>query len=375
VLLLAAAAVRIPLVGSPPLLSDDLFRYLWEGTVLAAGGNPFLESPASLPGLDDALRAHVNHPGLTSIYPPLALGWFRLLHLLGGSPWLAQACTASLDLVTVLALALMLRGTGGSVWPAWLYALHPVPALESAAGAHLDVVAVALTAAAVLAWQRGRPGPAVLGVVAGAGVKLFPVLLLPVMFTRQAWRREVAGLLIAGVAMVVLLWPVLDAGPALVASMHTYWSSWSFNGLVYPLLAPVLGPYTRPVLAGAGVTAVGWGWWRYREPVGTWAVAGAAFVLLSPTVHPWYLLWVLVPSLMRRRWGWAAASVALLGSYGVLLGYDPGTDQWQVPAWLPWITWGPALAFLAVEALLRRHVKQPTAPSGPPAAPANVRHR
>jgi hypothetical protein len=173
------------------------------------------------------------------------------------------------------------------------------------------------------------------------------------MFTR-GWRREVVALLIAAVVMAALLWPVVDAGRALVASLSTYWEHWSFNGLVYALVLPVLGPHTRVTLAGMGMAVVAWAWWRYRDPVDTWAVAGAAFVLLSPTVHPWYLLWVLVPSLMRRRWGWAAASVALLGSYGALRGYDAGAEQWTIPRWLPWITWGPALLALGVEALVNR---------------------
>jgi hypothetical protein len=78
-----ALLVRLPLVGTPPLLSDDLYRYLWEGTVLGAGGDPFATAPAAWPGLDDVLRAHVNHPDVPSVYPPLALVWFRALALAG----------------------------------------------------------------------------------------------------------------------------------------------------------------------------------------------------------------------------------------------------------------------------------------------------
>src|SRR5688572_29537159 len=39
--LLAALLVRLALVGTPPHLSDDLYRYLWEGAALAAGHDPF----------------------------------------------------------------------------------------------------------------------------------------------------------------------------------------------------------------------------------------------------------------------------------------------------------------------------------------------
>jgi hypothetical protein len=91
-----------------------------------------------------------------------------------------------------------------------------------------------------------------------------------------------------------------------------------------------------------------------------WRVAGTAFVLLSPTVHPWYVLWAVVPDLACGRRGWAWASVALSGSYLVLLAYDPTTDRWSEAPWLWWVTWGPA-----VVALLADYVRidaRPTAP-------------
>ena len=143
-----------------------------------------------------------------------------------------------------------------------------------------------------------------------------------------------------------------------------------------PVLAhPLLGTATRPLLALAGAGAVAWAWWRHREPLGAWAIAGTAFVLLTPTAHPWYVLWALVPSLIRGRWGWAAAAVPLLGSYAVLGHLDVVTGAWQEPWWLPWITWGPALGCLLAEAAWRAGPGAPGRPgprSGRPgrAAPA-----
>ena len=71
-----AFGARALLVGTPLDLSDDLYRYLWEGAVMTAGHNPFSEAPVTISGLDDALRDRVNHPDISSIYPPVALFWF-----------------------------------------------------------------------------------------------------------------------------------------------------------------------------------------------------------------------------------------------------------------------------------------------------------
>ena len=95
---LLAAIVRAPLIGTPPLLSDDVYRYLWEGLALSAGRNPFVEAPATVEGLDDRLRSLVNHGHLTTVYPPLALAWFRSLHAMGGTIIAAQVAATIADL-------------------------------------------------------------------------------------------------------------------------------------------------------------------------------------------------------------------------------------------------------------------------------------
>ncbi|HHO54738.1 MAG TPA: hypothetical protein ENK18_28675 [Deltaproteobacteria bacterium] len=339
-LLLAAALVRLPLVGTPPLLSDDLYRYLFEGLALAAGHNPFTEAPAGLPGLDDALRAQVNHPEIPTVYPPLALWWFRLLAL-AATPTAVQGATALLDLVVPPALLIATR----RAWPAWIYALHPLPAIEAACGGHIDVPAIVAATVGVAAWRRGHRGGAWWALGLGGLLKLLPAVLLPALWRRLP-RRQLQLVALLALATALAL-PVLPAGPALLQGAGAYASRWAFNGCVYPWLEP-LGPAVRWPLVGLGASVGALALWRHTDPGEVWALVGAAFVLLSPTVHPWYVLWALVPSLLCGRRGWAWASLPLLGSYAVLLAYDPQTGQWAEAPWLWWITWPPALLLLAL---------------------------
>lgn len=360
-ILLLAAAVRAVLVGTPPLLSDDVYRYLWEGRVLWAGANPFLHAPETLVGLDDALLARVNHAEVPSAYPPLGLAWFAVLSGLGGTVWGAQALTGLADLAIVGALVRGARLHGRGTWPALLYALHPLAALESAAGAHIDVPAAALlTWAVVLAADRSWLAP--LLAVAGAGVKIFPVLTLPSLLWRAGWRRGLLGLTVGTAAVVLAALPVLSAGPELLAGLRTYATHWTFNGLVFtPLTAWLLPPDARRVLLVVGGLSVliGAAVLR-RRPAAQWLAVGIAFIALSPTVHPWYGLWMLVPALLLGRWGGAVAGLSLIGGYGVLSGYDAATGTWSEPAWLWAVTWVPALLALSVEGalVLRRLIQR-----------------
>src|SRR5689334_4625690 len=74
-LALALGAVAgLALVLAPPVLSDDVWRYLWDGRVLRAGISPYAHAPdhPSLAFLRDAGWRRVNNPEIPTIYPPVA---------------------------------------------------------------------------------------------------------------------------------------------------------------------------------------------------------------------------------------------------------------------------------------------------------------
>ena len=67
--------------------------------------------------------------------------------------------------------------------------------------------------------------------------------------------------------------------------------------------------------------------WRRRDPAEVALWAGGAFVLLSPTVHPWYVIWAWVPSLLTGVRAWTALATAAPLAYAVLATLDPATGQ------------------------------------------------
>ncbi len=341
------ALVRLVLVGSPPLLSDDLYRFLFEGLALNAGHNPFLSPPSSLAHLDPWLAERVNHPDIPSIYPPVAQLWFRLSAALGARPVVVQAMTAGIDLVNIALIARICRSAGRPTWPALVWALHPLAVLESANGAHLEPLGVAMALSAVVLFQAEKPRWAGVPVTLGIGVKLLPVLFAPVLVRRLGPGRALLAGFLATLLLIVLALPVLSAGPALFEALSRYSASWSFNGFAFPLLQPVLGTATRGVLAVIGLGVAAHAALRRPDPLRLWLQVGAAFVLLSPTVHPWYVLWVLAPAVALGGRGWAVAAAFLQCSYAVLLFVQPD-GSWAVPVWLGPVTWGPAICALVI---------------------------
>lgn len=363
---LAALLVRAPLLLAAPSLSDDLYRYMWEGWLSLHGGNPYAAPPAAEWGaLDHVVRTLVNHPEVSTIYPPVAMWGFALLAAVGMHPAVFQAAMGLADAGIAATLASILRGRGRSTEGAWLYAVLPLGAVESAGSGHMEPWGILCLLLALRAWDRGRSGLGWAGL--GALVKLLPVVLIPALWRRQPWL-----LLLVGLLGVVAVAPFVEAGPALVRGLGTYAEHWSFNASGFALLSALLDRLglepgaVRAVAVLLGAATCAFALWRFRDPARVALWAGAAFVLLSPTVHPWYLLWVWVPALVRGVRAWTLLAVLAPLSYAALASYDPASSTWVEPAWPPLLQYIPLALLLGAEWL--RHEIRP-GPWQPPALP------
>lgn len=386
---LAALAVRVPWLLAPAVFSDDVYRYVWEGLVWRGGYNPFALAPAdpALAGLHPegsaalAIWARVNHPELSSIYPPFAQLLFVAVAPAGVLGWKLLATAADLGTVHRLAQGGGVNAASATSVPgdrvgqraAWLWALLPLTAMESAGSGHLEAVGVYLLVRALTS-----TGPAA-GVWAwlGAMTKLLPAAaLLPRLRSARAWA-------IAGLASLVAFGPILAAGPHLAAGFDAYRARWSFNGSAYPLLAELVGPDpARLGLQAAGAAIVAAAIWRWRDEPADRVVARLAllvtstFVLLSPTVHPWYVLWPLAVALAVEPEGpdltalWTLAAVLVPLAYRVLGTLHDGS--WTETASTRWAIWLPVWA-LGLALLGKRPAGIPSTAGDQPAGPGTPR--
>jgi len=75
-----AVGLRLLLLWVPPTLSDDVYRYIWDGRVFAAGLDPYELPPDAdeLIFLRDDLWKSLPHRDVATVYPPLSLALFSI---------------------------------------------------------------------------------------------------------------------------------------------------------------------------------------------------------------------------------------------------------------------------------------------------------
>src|SRR5215213_9035293 len=210
-----AALFRLSIIYTPPYLSDDIYRYIWDGRVQAAGINPYRYIPAA-PELahlrDDAIYPKINRRDYShTIYPPVAQVVFLLTTRISESVVWMKLTMLIFEMVAIWAIAGLLNLLGRPRQLLLLYAWHPLVIWEFAGSGHCDAIAIGFIALAFLAWQRRSDLGA--GFLASATLaKLFPLVLLPAMLKRGRWRIVP----IFAVTITVGYLAYLNVGPGVV---------------------------------------------------------------------------------------------------------------------------------------------------------------
>ncbi len=191
-----AMLLRLPLLFETPRISDDMYRYIWDGRVQAAGINPYRyipADPALAPLRDDKIYPHINRRDYArTIYPPVAqMVYFAVTRVSESLTWFKTALVG-FELVTIWVLARLLVAFGLPRERIVVYAWNPLVFWEFAGSGHIDAVMIAFIALALLARRGGRE--VLTGILLGCAVliKFFPLVLFPALYRRGSWKMPAA---------------------------------------------------------------------------------------------------------------------------------------------------------------------------------------
>ena len=365
------------LLPTSPTLSDDMYRYVWDGRVQANGVNPY-RYPANAPELsllhDPTVWAHMNRPSAITVYPPAAELTFAAVWRIFPDSIVGMklAMVAAVLLAGGLLLG-VLQQFGQNPARVLIFLWNPLLIFEVAHSGHVDALYLPLIIGAL--WLRLK-APAVrtslryeigIGVLIGLAtlVKLYPLILLPALWsvqraTRRDWLYSLslpaAALVTIGVGYAPYIAPGVDTLGFLpnysreffnIAPVPMLLIQWAEgHHLAYYLPSSLLFPGLIGLVSLFFVIRPAQ---SPRKAVMRSAWPIAIYLLVTINLFSWYVLWLLpfvAITLARAHWaalGWWLFSGLVVLSYTLFItGY--------APTWAAWVQFMPLYGLLALAA-------------------------
>ena len=369
-ILLYAVLFRLVLISLPPSLSDDAYRYVWDGLVQREGINPYQFPPEKIADLQqDPIYDRLNSRSFISVYPPVSQFVFWL-----GTAWHSPDSLLSYYLIKgifVLAelLAILVLSRIVSSGFVLFYAWNPVVIMETAGQAHTES-ALLLALSLVIYSARKNHGRCASICLAVAGwIKLYPFLFFPFLWRRYGWHSVWPGAVAAFLLALPFAAPYVFANVA--GSLELYTRFFEFNsGLYYAVKAGMqwitgddwskqLGPLLRLIFLYSLPLLYLLDKLRHWSLAQAMLITTGCYLVLTTTVHPWYLLipLFLTASLQTSGWHWIWLAICSMGTY--LLYVDGPYWIFVILGWAGWgIAGGIRYAPKWMQSILRLRARQ-----------------
>lgn len=299
-----AILLRGALLLMEPLLSSDIYRYIWDGKVQAFGVNPYRYVPAdeALAALRDAnIYPHINRANYAvTVYPPVAEMFFLLVTRLGENVTTMKAALLACESVTAAIILLLLRRLQRPLTRLVAYAWHPLPLWQIANSGHVDALMVALMMLGIFLALAQKPLRGAAVVTLGALAKPLALPALPALWRPWDWKLP----LICLAVIVVCYAPYLSVGKGALGFLTGYLAEEGLNSgeriwllaAVRALVGGLPGDYILYIAVAALITGILALMAAFRAPRSVESTLAdinrlllVSLFLLSP-IYPWYFL-------------------------------------------------------------------------------------
>ncbi len=314
-LLITGIAFRLIWLFAIPALSDDFFRFAWDGRLLVNGLNPFLYLPADLmqmPEIASQINAEelfqsLNSPNYYSVYPPLNQYLFGVTSFISGN---------NLWLNVILLRVIILLAECGTLWLLYrikteqtlkinisLYALNPLVIVELTGNLHFEAVVIFfLVLTYYLFTNKAALWKPALTLASAVCVKMLPLIFIPLIVNKIGRKKGVIFSLLTGVFCVLYSFPLLNFEiiQNISQSLNLYFKSFEFNASIYYVVREIgywIYGYNIIGFAGRALSVIAFVLIMYvsfrKKPANKTLLKAAAiltiYLLFATTVHPWYI--------------------------------------------------------------------------------------
>lgn len=380
---------RIALIPTEPFLSDDIYRYIWDGKVFAAGINPYKYAPLDnylVAFRDQFVFPFINFPEIATSYPPVSQIMFLVNNLIGGSILSWKILLLIIEIFLFLALFNLINKFRLNKFRMLIYFYNPLLIIETYSSGHLEIAGVLFFWIAVYLFYKSNKWKSIIFFAVSIMTKFFPLISsIPFLFNK--FIRKSALLITICLA---LLLPFTLGGTLPLPGLFSYINRWEFNGGLFQLCVSILNilevkeyqwlaanfsgyqetiyinyAFYYKVCAVILFTGVLFDQLKKLQSTSEFKsinfiqksfMLTAVFLLLTPTLHPWYLIWIIPFLIFIPNWSWLIFTFLIQISYFVLRDYAL-SSVWRESVWILLFQYIPFYLILIWEYLDRKRIK------------------
>jgi hypothetical protein len=318
---------RLTLLPATP--SDDVYRYLWEGKLQLNWLNPYSIPPESsiLEGLRDNFFSGINHKHLTTIYPPLTLMVFVIADYVSHSLLSMKSTFLLFDLLTIIIIVRFLRVMGKEPINVLIYAWSPLVLISFAARGHCDSLQIFLVMLALYLFSIRRNLKSIVSIGLAAMSKFVFIIVAPFLIPG----KKLKYVMVLFAVIAVLYLPYIGAGKGLFSTLFHFGTQYHFNDSAHFLIfclclgSPLASKITTFMIFGTVLLFL------YKKHLNTHYLKQdisendsilnyaflsiGAFLILAPTLHPWYLTWIVPFLCFKNNWAWLMLTGTIICYY------------------------------------------------------------
>jgi len=384
-----AILIRLLFIPSDPVLSDDVYRYLWDGRVNAAGINPYQFTPESseLYSLrDKEVYPNINFPDIATVYPPLAQFYFLINDWIGGRVVTWKFILLIMEVLVWVLLIRLLNFFSINKSRVFIFIYNPLLIIETYQGGHLEIIGVFFFWLALYEFYNRRDWRSISFYTFAVLTKFLPLFSGIALLWKHTSRKII---LMLGIALVLLL-PFSLSGTIPLPGLFSYLNRWEFNGAAFQFTVSIFKMLQFPEfkwmtldLSGHSETFhIGTGYYykilavlffillvvdqlnKFRPTARFYTIsyiqAGFVFtgaiLLLTPTLYPWYIIWILPFLIFIPNFSWILFTFLIQFSYFILKRYSM-SGIWEESVWVLMLQYVPFYLLLIFEYLDKRNIR------------------